>query len=72
MREEWEAYKSAVDESGILNKTVWLDLPGNHGKVLIVIILLDSYNIYGIENGNPYFKYVLIFWIYDLMQKCMV
>lgn len=30
---EWEAYRKAIDDSGILNKTIWMDIRGNHGTL---------------------------------------
>ena len=30
--EEWEIYKNILLESEVVNKTVWLDIRGNHGK----------------------------------------
>lgn len=30
---EWEAYRKAIDDSAILNKTIWMDIRGNHGKL---------------------------------------
>lgn len=30
---EWEMYRNLIFESGVLNKTVWLDVRGNHGML---------------------------------------
>ena len=30
--EEWATYRDILHTSGVLNKTVWLDIRGNHGK----------------------------------------
>lgn len=30
MKEEWEIYRSALEESGYFNSSVWLDIRGNH------------------------------------------
>lgn len=29
---EWKHYKNALDEANVKDKTVWLDVRGNHGK----------------------------------------
>lgn len=31
---EWEIYRKAIDDSNILNKTVWMDIRGNHGILI--------------------------------------
>lgn len=30
--EEWKIYKSILDECKVKDKTLWLDVRGNHGK----------------------------------------
>lgn len=30
--DEWKHYKRVLDESGVLKKTTWLDVRGNHGN----------------------------------------
>lgn len=30
---EWEIYKESIQSSGVLNKTKWLDIRGNHGQL---------------------------------------
>lgn len=30
--EEWKIYRNILLESEVVNKTVWLDIRGNHGK----------------------------------------
>ncbi|KAJ6645818.1 Transmembrane protein [Pseudolycoriella hygida] len=42
---EWEAYRKAIDDSGILNKTIWMDIRGNH----------DNFNVPGARSGADYF-----------------
>lgn len=32
--EEWEAYNRIVTKSKVQEKTVWLDIRGNHGKIV--------------------------------------
>lgn len=29
---EWQIYHRIIEDSGVLNKTQWLDIRGNHGK----------------------------------------
>lgn len=29
---EWEIYRKVMDDSGVQNKTFWLDIRGNHGQ----------------------------------------
>lgn len=30
--EEWQYYKYVIDETNVKQKTLWLDVRGNHGK----------------------------------------
>ena len=33
--EEWKSYSKTLNSSGVLEKTVWLDIRGNHGKLYL-------------------------------------
>lgn len=44
--EEWKAYNSAIVNSGNLNKTIWLDIRGNH----------DNFNVYRPKDPNTLFR----------------
>jgi len=35
--DEWKQYDQALCESGILDKTIWLDTRGNHGRLVHVL-----------------------------------
>lgn len=35
-KDEWDTYSRILKQSNILNRTVWLDTRGNHGKVFLV------------------------------------
>lgn len=51
---EWQYYKYVIDETNIKEKTLWLDVRGNHGKKptykFIYSIILIEEIIYGIIN----------------------
>ncbi|XP_074644153.1 transmembrane protein 62-like [Tubulanus polymorphus] len=44
--DEWQDYNRIITESGILNKTVWLDIRGNH----------DAFNVPYLNSDLNYFK----------------
>lgn len=45
-KNEWESYDRAVRESGVMNYTTVLDVPGNH----------DTFNVASYDSENAYFK----------------
>ncbi|XP_074600919.1 transmembrane protein 62-like isoform X2 [Brevipalpus obovatus] len=45
-KEEWSWYWEALNSSGVLHKTTWLDIRGNH----------DTFNVYSWDSPNNYFK----------------
>jgi len=36
-QDEWKQYDRILRESGILEKTVWLDTRGNHGQLFCIL-----------------------------------
>ncbi|RWS29515.1 hypothetical protein B4U80_11084, partial [Leptotrombidium deliense] len=44
--EEWISYADVLKTSGVTNKTVWLDIRGNH----------DSFNIFSWDSSNNYYR----------------
>lgn len=44
--EEWSAYRSALDDTGIFNKTTWLDIRGNH----------DNFNVQFLYSSSDLFR----------------
>lgn len=44
--EEWSAYRSALVDTGILNKTTWLDIRGNH----------DNFNVQYLYSSSDLFR----------------
>ena len=37
-REEWQEYYNVLKETKVEDKTKWLDLRGNHGKQIFILI----------------------------------
>lgn len=35
---EWEMYQQVLNETGVTNNTVWLDIRGNHGNIIYVML----------------------------------
>ena len=35
--EEWQSYHNVIKESGVANNRPWLDLPGNHGELVMLL-----------------------------------
>ncbi|XP_065211992.1 transmembrane protein 62-like [Planococcus citri] len=44
--EEWRAYRDVLKNNSVTNKTVWLDIRGNH----------DNINVLSINSANNYFR----------------
>ncbi|RWS09024.1 transmembrane protein 62-like protein, partial [Dinothrombium tinctorium] len=44
--EEWIWYSEVLNKSGVTNKTLWLDIRGNH----------DSFNVFSWESDNNYYR----------------
>lgn len=40
--EEWQHYKQVIDETNVKEKTLWLDVRGNHGEKINGYILYIS------------------------------
>lgn len=36
-RDEWQIYHDIIQQGHVQNKTIWLDIRGNHGKVEIIL-----------------------------------
>lgn len=63
---EWMWYSEALTSSGIRQKTVYLDMRGNHGKYLInslvnvnnsfFFFFIDTFNVFRWNSTNNYFK----------------
>ena len=45
LREEWNTYKSLLLKNNVLNKTVYLDIRGNH----------DTFDVHSLNDSNNYF-----------------
>ncbi|CAL8074390.1 unnamed protein product [Calicophoron daubneyi] len=45
-RTEWELYRAAIRDSGVLNITHWLDIRGNH----------DAFDVPGLDHEENYFN----------------
>lgn len=37
--EEWQYYKYVIEETNVKEKTLWLDVRGNHGKKQVFSIM---------------------------------
>ncbi|XP_037042036.1 transmembrane protein 62-like [Bradysia coprophila] len=60
---EWEAYRKAIDDSGVLNRTVWMDIRGNHDNFNVAGSKSDSdlfieYSVQGKTNPRAYMKQI--------------
>ena len=45
LREEWKTYKSLLVKNNVLNKTLYLDIRGNH----------DTFDVHSLNDTNNYF-----------------
>lgn len=36
---EWEMYQQVLNETGVTNNTIWLDIRGNHGNFILFYII---------------------------------
>lgn len=66
---EWETYRKAIDDSGILNRSIWMDIRGNHGtltstllgshciasELTFVIPPTDNFNVAGSRSDSDLF-----------------
>lgn len=41
---EWKHYRDILTDAHVTQKTLWLDIRGNHGKKYIFLILLCFFN----------------------------
>lgn len=47
--EEWQRYADVLNRTGVRQKTIWLDIRGNHGKLLycdssaLVLVILFNF-----------------------------
>ncbi len=35
---EWKTYQQIIEDNKVLEKTVWLDVRGNHGKIQSILL----------------------------------
>ncbi|XP_017772189.1 PREDICTED: transmembrane protein 62-like [Nicrophorus vespilloides] len=56
---DWEFYKQVLKEANVLNKTIWLDIRGNHDTFNVISLespqnFFTNYSIQGKENPRSY------------------
>jgi hypothetical protein len=61
--EEWQIYKSILDECKVKEKTLWLDVRGNHGRVQSIkffckfsLKIPDNFNVPGLNSTENFYR----------------
>jgi hypothetical protein len=65
--QEWEYYKDVLDECKVEDKTLWLDVRGNHGRKVYKLkmpesscmsqyFIADNFNVPGLQSSLNYFR----------------